>query len=71
MVMGNGNEIYLTTQQENKTSAIWERVEKQAPHPPLKVIFVTFKIIKYYFINVWEKNRNGRIIKVTNVTTIQ
>lgn len=36
MVMGNGNEIYLTTQQENKTSAIWERVEKQAPHPPLK-----------------------------------
>lgn len=44
MVMGNGNEIYLTVQQGNKTSAIWERQEKQAPF--LKITFITFKILK-------------------------
>lgn len=41
MVMGNGNEIYLTIEQGNKTSTIWERQEKQAPF--FKAIFI-FKL---------------------------
>lgn len=48
MVMGNGNEIYLTVQQGNKTS-VWERQEEQPPF--LKVTFITFKIIKQYLIH--------------------
>lgn len=41
MVMGNGNEIYLSIQQENKTSAIWKRQEKPALFFK-KVGFTTF-----------------------------